>query len=403
MRRRLVILGGFALIAGVGSAAAQTPTVPAEPATPPRVQAGPFSVRPVLVLRDVGIDSNVFNEADQPQRDFTATVGARVDVGMRLSRIQGTYTSFYEYMYFRTFSSERGSNRGIEGRVDAPLGRFRPYFAAGLTSSNDRPSAEIDTRAHRRQSHAAAGVIVAAASRTSVTVGYRHTGVQYDGAEEFRGVNLSEELNGESDTVTIGADLTLTPLTTLSVNGERIEERFDTAPARDADSYRFGLTATMQPLALISGRASLGVRAFRPLTGVLPDFTGLTAAIAVGYSFRDDLRLNVTLDRDLRYSYSELTPYYVSTGSQVTLTKQVLGNLDVQGFVGFERIAYEARLDAGIDADRDRVRTMGGGVGYRLINGARLGINLDHTTRSAAAADREYSRARLYSTLTYGF
>jgi hypothetical protein len=403
MTRRLRVFGLCALIGTTGAASAQTPPVAADPATPARVQAGPFSVRPLLVLRDVGLDSNVFNHADEPQRDFTATVGARVDVGMRLSRLQGAYTSFYEYMYFRTFERERGANRGVEGRVDGAFGRFRPHVAAGLTSFNDRPGAEIDTRAHRRQSQVATGVTVAAFSRTSFNVGYRHTGVQFDGTEEFRGINLADELNRGSDSVTFGADMALTPLTTISVNGERLQERFDSAPERDANSYRFGLSAAMQPLALISGRASLGVRTFRPLSGVLPDFTGLAAAINVGYSLRDDLRLNVTLDRDLRYSFAQLTPYYVETGSRATVTKQVMGNVDVQGFVAFERLAYKARLDLNVDADTDRVRTIGGGVGYRLINGARLGLNVDHTARSSADSDRDYARLRLYSTLTYGF
>jgi Putative beta-barrel porin 2 len=324
-------------------------------------------------------------------------------VGMRMPRLQGTYTSFYEYMYFKTHAGERGSNRGVDGRIDAPLGRFRPFFTAGITTWNDRPTAEIDTRAHRLQSRLGTGVAIAAFSRTTLNVGYRHTGIEYDGQEVFRGINLSEELNGNSDSVTFGAEMVLTPLTTIALSGEHVQDRFDTAPERDANSYRVGMTATMQPLALISGHASLGIRAFRPLTGELRDFTGLIAEIAVGYSFRDDLRLNVTLDRDLRYSFSELTPYYISTGGRATITKQVLGNLDVQAFAGLERIAYQARVGAGATGDTDSVRTIGGGVGYRLINGARLGFNIDRVSRSSPAPDHEYARARLYSTLTYGF
>jgi hypothetical protein len=391
------------LIARATAVLAQMPTPPAEPATPPRVQLGPFSMRPTLILRDVGFDSNVFNEAAHPRHDFTATVGAKLDVNARLTRLQGTYSSFYEYMYFKTYDSERGSNRGAEGRLDVLLGRLRPFFAAGITNSNDRPTSEIDARAHRQQENVGFGLIAAAFSRTSLNVGYRHSTLDYAPDEAFRGINLADELNGHADSVTFGGDMELSPLTSVSVGGERMQERFEFSPERDADSYRLAATVTLQPLALISGRASIGVRAFRPQSSLVRDFTGLTAAVAVGYSFPDDTRLNVTFDRDLRYSFEQLTPYYISTAGRVALTKRIFGNLDGQVFVGAERIGYEARLDAPSISDTDNVRTYGAGIGYRVRDGGRLALNFDHTSRSSPADDREYSRGRIYTTLTYGF
>jgi Putative beta-barrel porin 2 len=400
---RGVVLSALLLAARATAVSAQTPAPPAEPATPARVQLGPFSLRPTLILRDVGYDSNVFNEAADPKHDFTATVGAKLDVNARLTRIQGTYSTFYEYMYFNTYHSERGSNRGAEGRFDLLFGRLRPYFAAGITSSNDRPTAEIDERAHRRQDNLGGGLNVAVFSRTTLNVGYRRSSVEYASDEEFRGVSLADELNGHSDALTFGGDMELSPLTSIGVAGERLEERFDSSSERDADSYRVAGTVTLQPLALISGRASVGVRAFRPLSPVLRDFTGLVAGVAVGYSFPGEARLNVTFDRDLRYSFEQLTPYYISTAGRVTLTKRLFGNLDAQVFAGAEQIAYEARLDAPTVSDTDNVRTYGGGIGYRVGDGGRLALNFDGTERSSPAVDREYSRGRIYTTVTYGF
>jgi hypothetical protein len=395
MMRRAVLLALF-LIGGPAAVSAQPAPDKA------RAQVGPFSLNPQLILRDVGTDSNVFNEAADPKQDFTATVGAKLDVTARLSRLHGTYTSFYEYMYFRQYTTERGSNRGAEGRADVLLGRLRPYLAAGITSANDRPTAEIDERAHRQQTHVAGGLSVAPFSRTTLNVGYRRSNVDYADEERFRGVSLADELNGRADSITYGVDVELSPLTSVSLHGEQIQERFESSPERDADSYRAGITATLQPLALISGRASIGVRAYRPLSSLVREFTGLTAAVAVGYSLRSETRLNLTVDRDLRYSFEQLTPFYVSTGGRLTLTQRVIGSVDAQAFGGLERIAYEARLDAAVPSDRDRVRTLGGGIGYRVGDGARLALNFDHTERSSPARDRQYARRRLYTTLSYG-
>ena len=134
----------IAVMLGLGAvrgAAAQPATPPLDPSAPSRVQIGPIGLRPALILREVGYDSNVLNEKTGEEGDFTATIGARLDVGVRLSKLAATYNTFYEYLYFKQLADERGSNRGVEGRVDFLLGRLRPHVIAGVKSSHDRPSA----------------------------------------------------------------------------------------------------------------------------------------------------------------------------------------------------------------------------------------------------------------------
>lgn len=64
----------------------------------------------------------------------------------------------------------------------------------------------------------------------------------------------------------------------------------------------------------------------------------------------------------------------------------------------------EARLDADdLASQRDRVRTAGAGVGIRLGDDARVGINFDYTVRSSPVVSREYSRGRALATMNYGF
>jgi hypothetical protein len=405
MIRRTILSVVCALSLWGGPASAQVPQAPAEPASPAPAQLGPVSVRPSFTLREVGYDSNVFHRPDGGQEgDFTATFGAKVDLGIRGPRVRGTYTGFYEYAYFQEFVAERGSNRGAEGRVDVLLGRLRPYASAGVSLSHERPSAEIDERALRRLASVEAGTSFAASGRTSVYAGYRRLATDFDDDERFRGVKLADELNGTSGAVTAGAAFELSPLTTVSVHGERAEERFEVATDRDANSYRYGATATLHPLALIAGRASVGVRAFRPVTGAIRDFTGITAAIDVSYALQEETRIGLSIDRDLRYSYAEETPYFVSTGGRLTLTHRLTGHFDGQVSGGAERIAYQPRIEAArLDAETDGVRTIGAGVGYRLGDGSRVALNIDRVARTSPAAEREYSRYRVYTTVNYGF
>ena len=63
-------------------------------------------------------------------------------------------------------------------------------------------------------------------------------------------------------------------------------------------------------------------------TNLEPDYTGLTAASSLAYSFHDQSRIALTIDRDVRYSFIEETPYYVGTGGRVTFTQHLFRNID---------------------------------------------------------------------------
>jgi Putative beta-barrel porin 2 len=400
-----VLISTTAAFAQIGGAQPRPGDPSSEEPPPARIHFGPVGVRPALILREIGYDSNVLNQNTDEQGDVTATVGARVDLGARVARFLANGSTFYEYLYFKDFASERGSNRGAEGRVDLLLGRLRPHVLGGVRTSHDRPSPEIDTRALRTQTTLGTGLAVAAGGLTTLTVAYRREAGDFGDDEVFRDVNLAEELNLRSHSLTFGAAFELTPLTTVSVNGEERRDRFTESPDRDANSHRLGVTASFNPLALISGQATVGFAAFRPLSDLEPDYTGLTAAISLAYAFHDQLRIALTIDRDVRYSFIEETPYYVGTGGRVTFTQHLFRNIDGQVTIGFDRIAYEARLDGPeiLDDLTDRVRLAGGGIGVRLSEDARLAINYDHTERFSAVPTRQYSRGRLYATLNYGF
>ena len=392
-----------AILAVPAATRAQTYPAPPDPAENARVRVGPVSVRPSLIIRDVGVDSNVFNESGNPQQDFSLTAGAKMDVGMRLNRVVATYTTKFEYMYFQDFESERGSNRGSEGRVDFLLGRVRPYVVGSLVDSHERPNTEIDARAHRRESGYGAGVGVLLFAHTSLTASYRRSAATYSDDELFDGVRLADVLNTETETVTGGLEFELTPLTSLSVNVEQADDRFTRSPDRDAQTRRYGAMLTFQPAALISGRVQLAYRDFQPRSTETPEMSGLAAAVALSYAFRDHTRLNVTFDHDIRYSFAELTPYYLSTAGRLTVTQRLFGPVDVQAVGGADRLAYEPRTGSGQAERGDTLRMLGGGLGYRLGSNSRIGLNIEHTERSSPVEERRYTRRRIFGSLTYGF
>jgi hypothetical protein len=70
---------------------AQTYPEPPDPAENARVRMGPFSVRPTLIIRDVGVDSNVFNASGTAQ-DRLAYVACACSFALGLIGV-GLFTS----------------------------------------------------------------------------------------------------------------------------------------------------------------------------------------------------------------------------------------------------------------------------------------------------------------------
>jgi len=102
-----------AVVAAVLSAAsvsAQTP--PPDPDAEANVRFGPLSLKSTIAVTNLGIDTNVFNEAeaDQPQSDFTTTFSPNTDVWLRMGRTWITGTVQIDWVYYNKFASERAAN-----------------------------------------------------------------------------------------------------------------------------------------------------------------------------------------------------------------------------------------------------------------------------------------------------
>jgi hypothetical protein len=365
------------------------------------IHIGPLGLRPSLSITNVGTDSNVFNDADNPQDDFTATVVPRLVARVRGGRFLLSYGSAADLVYFKKFTSERSINATTDARLDANLGRLQPYVSAGWVDTKDRLNAEVDVRAPRTQRTVGAGVRMLLASRTAVVVSARRFTMEFDEGAQFRGVDLARTLNSRTDSVDASLQLLLSPLTTFSMTTSFQRDRFDAAPERDSDTLRLLPALQFDPTSLIRGTLAVGYRRFRPLTPELPDYSGLLVQAGLGYTMLSRTRFDLDITRDVQYSFEDLEPYYLSTGGRVTVTHQLVGAFDLQAFGGRQTMAYRQSL-APADARRDRVNTYGGGAGYRLRDNLRLGVTWDTNRRKSALDDRRYERRRLYASLTYG-
>ena len=366
---------------------------------------GPLAMESTIALSNLGSDSNVFNESDlgQPQSDFTMTLSPITDLWLRMGRTWVTGTIGLNWVYYKTFASERAANTTYRVGVIRDVRRLALKGDVTRLSTRARPGFEIDARSQRMEILAEGEATIRTFSKTRFGARAWRRRTEFDGAAVFRGSNLAEQLNRRNIGAAFVMRHDLTPLTTVSleVGGER--DRFVSSPFRDADSTRVTGTVTLQPLALISGDASVGYRRFTPLADDIPPYTGATAAVNLSYSLFGTTRLGVGVNRDVQPSFEIVQPYYLETGATGSIQQQVYRGFDLLARSSFAQLAYRDRIGTAVLTTNriDRVRSFGLGAGYRIGVDKRFGFTVDYQERTSGDDGRQYNGLRYGMSITY--
>ena len=157
------------------------------------------------------LDTNVFDEAENPKEDFIVSVAPDAAFFTRLRFLQLSAYAGADFNYFRTFDQENSVGHTLRGRADILLSRFRPFAAGGRARSRTRPNGEVDTRADRLEEEYSGGLAFDI-SRYGQLYGaaYRFRTSFRDAFED--GVNLAVTLNRDSNQYSGGLRTDITPL-----------------------------------------------------------------------------------------------------------------------------------------------------------------------------------------------
>jgi hypothetical protein len=392
----------FVLLARSG-AAQQVPSPADDPAAEAPVRFGVLAFDPRITLTNLGVDTNVFNDVDDPQSDFTFALKPGTDMFIRTGRGLLTVSGNVEFVYFSEFETERSINSDVLGRYEFRFNRLRPYVSAGWLDTSQRPGYEIDARARHYEADYHAGTDLRIASKSTLRLDFRHLDYSFDGDEVFDGKALHEELNRTLRAIEVSWRQRLTALTTWVTRISQGAERFESETVRNSDSFSVSSGFELGRFALIRGDAFLGFRNLQPADGgIFPEFNGVTADVNVFYTAPSQTRLGAAVARDIQYSYENRTPYYVQTGWTVSLTQRVTGRWDVELTGSRDRLAYQAIVPA-VDARTDFVSRFGGGVGYSFGEQMRVSFDVNSYHRSSELPGRDYGTIRAGVSVNYGY
>jgi hypothetical protein len=380
----------------------QQPQLP-DPEAIGRFRLGFIRFTPSIVLTNLGVDTNVFNELVDPKDDFTVMVGPKAEFWSRLGSRGRIYGSAgLDYQYFQEFDSQRSFGTADTVRLDVDLGRLTPFVDGAYTNTRIRPGFEIDTRARREDLSGRVGVSLRVQSKTKLLGWLREERFRYAAGEEFLATDLSRALDRDSTYYGGGIQVELTPLTTFLTDVEIGEDRFVRSSERDADTWKVMPGFKFKPFALIDGGLAVGYRKFQTLNRLVPDFGGVIALVDLGYTLRAT-RVSGRYNRDVTYSYETVEPYYLQTDWSVAVVQKITTAWDVAGRVGRYKLDYETVGLPGAERRSDSGNRYGGGIGYSLGQYVRLGFDVNYIDRqSDASITRNYEGVRAGLTVTYG-
>lgn len=378
-----------------------------EPDAKARIHFGPLALNPTIAVVNVGVDSNVFYEADplNPKSDFTMTLQPGTDLWLRVGRSWFSANIKEELVYYQAYASQRSANNFDRFDFMLPFNRLTLKAGGKYANTNDRPGYEISQRIHHVDTGANAVAEFKLFSKTFLQAHGEQTKYSYDQNVEFFGTNIRNALNRTATVGALAVRHQLTPLTALTFDGALEQDRFEIDHTRDSDSTQLSAGVQFDPFALIKGSAKVGYRDFRGLDPTLPSFKGTTAAVDLWYVALGSTRIGVQGTRDVEYSFDANKPYFIQSTIGGSITQHIYGSFDVVARAGAARLAYQDR--AGITLaypnEVDYVHTYGGGAGYRLGTGVRIGVDVNAQRRTSPNPFWNYHALVIGMSVTYGY
>ncbi len=382
---RFVVALGLFLVLLRGSSYAKAP-IPA--ATPPpdalhsgtplvQFMLGPLIVTPTFKIGSLAVDTNVRYERTKTP-DFVASAGPGLDLSLPFhDNWKLNVESSAQYLYFlKTAELRQWTGYGSSNLFFETTGT-RARLTFGMTREFDRPSYEVDNRIARTIKNFSTEV-ERDLGRLTLQVRALYGQTRPDEAQRYRGANISVNLNTNDFLANLQTRYSVTPVSSLIVEGGYRETRFPDAPIRDFAEEAAG--AGFKSTGFLKGEVTAGLRRTHllrePITKVRPyvrgnlmqrlgrrfvlteryDFNSAVSAFAIDgflptYENRTlDVDLGIELTRRFDMRIGGTRAHLISDGE----IQVVIDSGEIQTAIR-DDLVYEARADLGFRLGKARV------------------------------------------------
>lgn len=388
---------------------------------PGRFRLGPLWLTPKLVLRNAGVDNNVYNAngGDTPtvsdrQAALTPGLDLLLPVGKR-ARLSGAGTLGLNW--FQRQDSEKSTDLNGQGRAEVDLGPLTVFGSVAAGRHRQRFSVEIDQRLERSSRSRGGGLRWHVTRRLALAGEGTWQRSRFEQGVQVRGQSVKSAL--DRDTRALSGQLTwaLSPRTDFLATADVLEDTFPgTRPSAGEDvvrSSRLLAGLSFNRGALLSGSLRIGLRRFPNRAGQdAPEYSGLGLAANLGVPVGARARLSVNANRDVNYAVAAgqgergtRRNTYVSELYGGQLDFELPLSLVARGLLSFERADYllpQAPTPGAAALERqDDVTTWGGALLRAFGKSLRVGVNVERARRSSNLGGFGYERTSYGLTAEY--
>jgi len=364
---------------------------------------GSMSLYPTAAVRDVGFDSNVYNDSTGPKGDFTYTFAPRLYLVVPVGNSRFVGTGFGNLAYFQTYKDQQSLGGLFQARYEVMSPGFRPFAIAGFADRRERRGLEIDERVRQRQTTVTLGADMDLTTRTALTAWAGRVQTTWDRNAQYLGVSLSEQLDYSTDIFAGGAKFRATPLTTFGMIAEMHRDRFARSPVRDADRLLVGPSVDFDAGASVVGHVRVAYQSFNPIDPIVANYQGMALLADLRYTLRELTEVKFESSRDVDYSYDPIQPYYLESGGVLTVSQRVIGPLQVIAIGERHSLRHQRLVVTSFDGREEITHTVGGGFALQIRKQMRFELTYQNTKRTSNEPGwRQYERQRLFASVFYG-
>lgn len=277
-------------------------------------RAGPFHLRPFVVLKDFGYDDNVRFDAREREGDATLTAGPGLSALILTGDRGGILIhQEHDYVAFRENTDLNHWNTAARARGVLLLKRLSLSLEDRFTSQRERPNTEIDRRLRRDEN----AVTLAARSLGSGRLGWRaharHERIDY-ASDDADSEAAARRLDRDEDSLSLTGELKIRPKTTFTLEGtvESVEfddrrERRDSRIVSVLPGFRF------DPSASVQGELKIGVARLEAPDRPESDHRGTVGEGRLSARLGSSARLKGTFARELVFSTLAENLFFVGT------------------------------------------------------------------------------------------
>ncbi len=372
-----------------------------------RFQLGPLWLTPKVVLRNAGVDDNVFNETGAGTSDRQAVLAPSLDAKLPLGRrLRLLGSGALGLNWFQREDAERSTDLTGTGRAEVDTGPFTLFGTLGGGRYKQRFSVEVDRRLERTTHAVGGGLFFRPSRRLTLGGQWGRQTLRFQEGVQVRGDSVKGSLDREATTSSGTLTYALSSRTSLIFSADVQDDRFiaQVAGPDVARSYRYMGGFSFQAGALLTGSVRAGLRDVPERADqAAPAYRGLSLAVDTGLPLGERAQLALLVTRDLSYAVSRADGArrnsFVSFLYGGTLTLELPASLLARGTLSFERADYV--LPYGALDRRDEVRL----IGLALLRGFgksfRAGGNVEWARRTSNLPGSDYTRRSFGLTAEY--